>query len=58
MINKDEKTKTLVIFIEIIKTNNKNIVVGSVCCHPSIDASEFNEHYLSILNEKLIMKLF
>ena len=58
MINKDEKTKTLVIFIVIIKTKNKNIVVGSVCCHPSTDANGFNEHFLSILNKKLIMKLF
>ena len=44
------------IFIEIISTNNKNIVVGCVCRHPSMDANEFNEHYLSILNEKHLLE--
>ena len=39
-----------------INTNNKNIVVGCVYCHPSMDANEFNEHYLSILNEKLLLE--
>ena len=37
------------IFIEIIKTNNKNIVVGCVYRHPRMDANEFNEHYLEFL---------
>ena len=44
------------IFIEIINTNNKNIVVGCVYCHPSMDANESNEHYLTILNEKLLLE--
>ena len=44
------------IFIEIININIKNIVVGCVYCHPSMDANEFNEHYLSILNEKLYLE--
>ena len=44
------------IFIEIINTNNKNIVVGYVYRHPGMDANEFNEHYLSILNEKLLLE--
>ena len=44
------------IFIEIINTNNKNIVVGCVYRHPGMDANEFNEHYLSILNEKLLLE--
>ena len=44
------------IFIEIINTNNKNIVVGSLYHHPGMDANKFNEHYLSILNEKLLEK--
>ena len=39
------------IFIEIINTNNKNIVVGCVSRHPSMDANEFNEHYLSIVKQ-------
>ena len=42
------------IFIEIIKTNNKNI--GCVYPHASMDANEFNEHYISILNEKLLLE--
>ena len=44
------------IFIEIINTNNKNIVVGCVYRHPGMDTNEFNEHYLSILNENLLEK--
>ena len=43
-------------FTEIINTNNKNIVVGCVYRHPSMDANEFNEHYLSIFNEKFLLK--
>ena len=39
------------IFIEIINTNNKNIVAGCVSRHPSMDANEFNEHYLSIVKQ-------
>ena len=44
------------IFIEIINTNNKNTVVTCVYRHPGVDANEFNEHYLSILNEKLLLE--
>ena len=44
------------IFIEIISTNNKNIVVGCVYRHPSMDSNEFNEHCLSILNEKHLLE--
>ena len=44
------------IFIETINTNNKNIVVGCVYRHPSLDANEFNDHYLSIYNEKLFLE--
>ena len=44
------------IFIEIINTNNKNIVVGCVYHHSGMDANEFKEHYRSILNEKLLEK--
>ena len=44
------------IFIEIINTKNKNIVVGCVYRRPGMDANEFNEHYLSILNEKLLLE--
>ena len=40
----------------IFNTNNKTIVVGCVYRHPSMDANEFNEHYLSILNEKLLLE--
>ena len=34
----------------------KNIVVGCVYCHPSMVANGCNEHYLSILNEKLLLE--
>ena len=44
------------IFIEMINTNNKNIVSGCVCRHPSMDANLFNEHYLSILYKKLLLE--
>ena len=44
------------IFTEIINTNNKDIVVGCVYRHPGMDENEFNEHYLSILHEKLLEK--
>ena len=44
------------IFIEIMNTNNKNIVVGCVYRHPDMEANESNEHYLSILNEKLLLE--
>ena len=44
------------IFIEIINTNNKNIVVSCLYCHRSMDANEFNEHYLSICNEQLLLE--
>ena len=40
----------------IFNTNNKTIVVGCVYRHPSMDANEFNENYLSILNEKLLLE--
>ena len=51
------KSETLEsIFIEIINTNNKNIVVGCVYRHPGMDANEFNKHYLSIFNEKLLLE--
>ena len=43
------------IFIEIINTNNKNVLVGCVYGHPSMDPNEFNEHY-SILNEKPLLE--
>ena len=42
------------IFSKII--NNKDIVVGCVSRHPFIDANKFNEHCLSILNEKLLLE--
>ena len=44
------------IFVEIINTNNKDIVVGCVYCHPSMDSNEFNKHFFSILNEKLLLE--
>ena len=57
MYLKMQKSKNLEsTFIKIINTNNKNIVVGCVYCHPSMDANEFNEHYLNIHNEKLFLE--
>ena len=44
------------IFVEIINTSNKDIVVGCVYRHPSMDSNEFNKHFFSILNEKLLLE--
>ena len=40
-------------FIEIINPGKKNIVIGCIYRHPSMDLNEFNERYLNILLEKL-----
>ena len=44
------------IFVEIINTSNKDIVVGCVYRHPSMDSNEFNKHFFSILNEKILLE--
>ena len=40
-------------FIEIINSGKKNIVIGCIYRHPSMDLNEFNEYYLDNLLEKL-----
>ena len=43
------------VFIEIIKSNNRNIIVGCVYCHPSMEVNEFNSLFLNdTLSENLL----
>ena len=42
------------VFIEIFQKNSKNLAVGSLCRHPCMQNSEFNDEYLKPLSEKLI----
>ena len=42
------------IFIEIIHPNKKNMIIGCLYRHPSMNPTEFNEDYLTKLSEKLI----
>ena len=41
------------IFVEIINPGKKNILVGCIYRHPSMDLNEFNEEFLEPLMEKL-----
>ena len=42
------------VFIEIIKSNNRNIMVGCVYFHPSMEVNEFNSLFLNTLSENLL----
>ena len=42
------------VFIEIFQKNSKNLAVVSLCRHPCMQNSEFNDEYLKPLSEKLI----
>ena len=42
------------VFIEIIKSNNRNIMVGCVYRHPSMEVNEFNSLFLNTLSENLL----
>ena len=42
------------VFIEIINSNNRNILVGCVYCHPSMEVNEFNSLFLNTLSENLL----
>ena len=42
------------VFIEITKSNNRNIIVGCVYCHPSMNVNEFNSLILNTLIENLL----
>ena len=42
------------VFIEIIKSNNRNIIVGCVYRHPSMEVNEFNSLFLNTLSENLL----
>ena len=42
------------VFIEIIKSNNRNITVGCVYRHPSMEVNEFNSLFLNTLSENLL----
>ena len=41
------------VFTEIVVPNRKNIVLGCIYRHPTMDLCDFNENYLSPLMEKL-----
>ena len=41
------------VFIEICNKNKKNIIVGCIYRHPTMDLHEFNDEYLNPLMEKL-----
>ena len=43
------------VFVEIIKENSKNIIVGCIYRHPSMkDVNEFNNNYFNVLADKLL----
>ena len=41
------------VFIEICSNNKKNIIVGCIYRHPSMDHNEFNEEFFNPLMEKI-----
>ena len=41
------------VFIEICNKNKKNIIIGCIYRHPSMDLNEFNEDYFNPLMEKM-----
>ena len=44
------------VFIEIINSNNRNIIAGCIYCHPSMEVNEFNSLFLNILIEKQLLE--
>ena len=42
------------IFIEIINSNTKNLIVGCMYCHPCMELSEFNNDFFTYLCQKLL----
>ena len=42
------------VFIEIIKSNRRNIMIGCVYRHPSMEVNEFNSLFLNTLSENLL----
>ena len=41
------------VFVEIVIKNGKNIIVGCIYRHPTMDIEEFNSHYFSIAMNKI-----
>ena len=41
------------VFAEICNKNMKNVIIGCIYRHPSMDLSEFNEEFLNPLMEKM-----
>ena len=41
------------VFTEIIKPNKRNILLGCMYRHPSMEVKDFNENYLNPLMDKL-----
>ena len=50
MYKKNELEST---FIEIMNPKNSNIIVGTICKHPSMDLTDLNSNYLNNLLEKV-----
>ena len=40
-------------FIEIVKPNKKNVIIGCIYRHPNMDLSEFNNHHILPMLAKL-----
>ena len=42
-------------FIEVLEPGmpRNNMIIGCIYCHPSMELSEFNSHFLSVLLEKI-----
>ena len=51
-IYQNEKLES--VFIEMINSNNRNIIVGCVYSHPSMEVNEFNSLFLNTLSENLL----
>ena len=48
------KTKELEsVFVELIRNNKKNIIIGCIYRHPNMEISEFNEYFINPLMNKL-----
>ena len=43
-------------FVEVLESgmSKNNMIIGCIYCHPSMELSEFNYHFLSVLLEKYL----
>ena len=49
-----QSEKLEAVFIETTNSNNRNILVGCVYRHPSMEVNEFNSLFLNTLSENLL----